>query len=50
MSPLVQRWLTIAILLAATLYLSRRGWRSWRAASRARRDSGGGCGTGCGCG
>lgn len=47
MSPVVQRWLTIAILLAATSYLALRVWRAWRAASRAR--SAPGCGPGCGC-
>jgi hypothetical protein len=44
----LQRGLTIALVLLAVVYLSRRSWRHWRAISGARRTSG--CGPGCGCG
>ncbi len=48
MTPEVQRWLAVAVVTAAALYLSLRAWSAWRAARALRRTPG--CGPGCGCG
>ncbi len=48
MTPSLQRWLALALVALAALYLVRRAWHSWRASSAARRS--GGCDPGCGCG
>ncbi|HEX8849483.1 MAG TPA: hypothetical protein VF761_08125 [Gemmatimonadaceae bacterium] len=42
----VQRWLALAVVLGAGVYLSWRGWRAARVARAART----GCGRGPGCG
>ena len=48
MTPEVQRWLAVAAVLAAGVYLSWRGWRAWRVAHAGARAGCGG-GPGCGC-
>lgn len=48
MTPDVQRWVAIAVVIAAAAYLSWCGWRIRRAAAALRQSAG--CGTGCGCG
>jgi hypothetical protein len=47
MSAMLQRAIAIALVGAAVVYLSWRGWRMWRIAAAIRRS---GCGPGCGCG
>lgn len=48
MTPAMQRWVAIAFVIAAAVYLSWRGWRTRRAAAALRQSAG--CGPGCGCG
>lgn len=48
MTPAVQHWVAIVVVIAAALYLSWRNWRARRAATAARQSAG--CGPGCGCG
>jgi hypothetical protein len=47
MTPDAQRWIAVAAVVAAAMYLSLRGWRAWRAARAVHRAPG--CGPGCGC-
>lgn len=48
MTPAMQQWVVIAVVVAAATYISRHAWRSWRAAVAARQTPG--CGPDCGCG
>ena len=48
MTTAVQRWMAAVVVLVAVAYLLGRAWRTWRAASAARRAAG--CAGGCGCG
>jgi hypothetical protein len=45
MTPDVQRWIAVVLVVAALAYVALRAWRQVVAAKRAR-----GCGPGCGCG
>ena len=47
MTPDPQRWLALAAVAAAALYLALRAWRAWRAGRALRQSTG--CGPGCGC-
>jgi len=44
MTPAVQRWIVVALVIGALAYVSMRAWRQVVTARRAR-----GCGPGCGC-
>ena len=42
-----QRWVALAAVVAAALYLCLRAWRAWRVTRALHRSTG--CGPGCGC-
>jgi hypothetical protein len=48
MTPALQRWVAIALVIAAVAYLSGHAWRTRRAAAALRQSAR--CGPGCGCG
>lgn len=48
MTPALQRWVAITLVIAAAAYLSWRAWRARRAVAAPRQSAR--CGPGCGCG